>query len=65
MAKTMKLRLGVADDPTQHQPSLSDCLSAVLQQAAPLMTELLQGLEAGALATGPRRVAAFQLSMTP
>ena len=60
MAKTMKLRLGVADDPTQHQPSLSDCLSAVLQQATPLMTELLQGLEAGALATGPRRVAAFQ-----
>jgi hypothetical protein len=60
MAKTMKLRLGVADDPTQQQPSLSDCLSAMLQQADPLMTELLQGLEAGALATGPRRVAAFQ-----
>lgn len=60
MAKTMKLRLGVADDPTQQQPSLSDCLAAMLQQAEALMSELLQGLEAGALATGPRRVAAFQ-----
>lgn len=60
MAKTMKLRLGVADDPTQQQPSLSDCLAAMLQQADAVMGELLQGLEAGALATGPRRVAAFQ-----
>ena len=34
MAKTLKLRLGVADDPTQQQPSLSDCLEAMLQQAA-------------------------------
>ncbi len=61
MAKTMKLRLGVADDPTQLQPSLSDCLAAMLQQANALMAEVLQGLEAGAIASGPRRVAAFQL----
>jgi hypothetical protein len=33
MAKMMKLRLGVADDPTALQPSLSDCLGAMLQQA--------------------------------
>jgi len=61
MAKTMKLRLGVADDPTQQQPSLSDCLSAMLQQADTLMTEVLIGLEAGTTATGPRRIPSFQL----
>ena len=60
MAKTMKLRMGVADDPTQLQPSLSDCLAAMLKQAEALMDQVLQGLEAGALATGPRRIAAFQ-----
>jgi hypothetical protein len=61
MAKTMKLRLGVADDPTQLQPSLSDCLSTVLKQADTLMGEVIQGLETGATTvTGPRRVAAFQ-----
>src|SRR5437868_6304282 len=61
MAKTMKLRLGVADDPTQMQPSLSDCLAAMLQQADALMADVLQGLEAGTAATSPRRVPAFQL----
>ena len=61
MAKMMKLRVGVADDPTQMQPSLSDCLGAMLKQAEGLVHEVLQGLETGALATGPRRVAAFQL----
>jgi hypothetical protein len=60
MAKMMKLRVGVADDPTALQPSLSDCLAATLKQADPLMNEVLQGLELGALATGPRRIAAFQ-----
>ena len=57
--KMLKLRLGVADDPTALQPSLSDCLAAMLKQAEPLIDEVLQGLEASALATGPRRVAAF------
>src|SRR3954469_4908225 len=61
MAKTMKLRLGVADDPTQLQPSLSDCLAAMLQQAESLMGDVLQGLEAGTAASSPRRVPAFQL----
>src|SRR5690349_2743111 len=32
MAKMMKLRLGVSDDPTALQPSLSDCLGAMLKQ---------------------------------
>ncbi|HEY0824201.1 MAG TPA: DUF1631 family protein [Ramlibacter sp.] len=57
----MKLRLGVADDPTQLQPSLSDCLAAMLKQAEPLIEQVLQGLEDGALATGAKRVPAFQL----
>ncbi|MBC5784312.1 DUF1631 family protein [Ramlibacter sp. USB13] len=61
MAKTLKLRLGVADDPTQLQPSLSDCLAAMLQQADPLMTEVLDGLAAGAAGTSARRLPAFQL----
>ena len=60
MAKTVKLRLGVSDDPTALQPSLGDCMAATLQQAEPLMAQILQGLETNALATGPRRVAAFQ-----
>lgn len=58
--KMLKLRLGVSDDPTAQQPSLSDCLAAMLKQAEPLMDEVLQGLEAGALGTGARRLAAFQ-----
>ncbi|HEX7891199.1 MAG TPA: DUF1631 family protein [Ramlibacter sp.] len=58
--KTMKLRLGVADDPTALQPSLHVCLAATLEQAGPLMDDVLQGLELGALATGGKRVAALQ-----
>lgn len=60
MAKMMKLRVGVADDPAALQPSLSDCLEALLKQAEPLMTEVLLGLDLGAAATGPRKIAAFQ-----
>jgi hypothetical protein len=60
MAKMMKLRLGVADDPAALQPSLSDCLAAMLQQADGLMDEVLNGLLAGTAPTGPRRIAAFQ-----
>ncbi len=60
MAKMMKLRLGVSDDPTQLQPSLSDCLAAMLQQAEGLMNDVLHGLEVGASATGSKRVAALQ-----
>lgn len=56
----MKLRLGVADDPTALQPSLSDCLAAMLKQADALISDILNGLEAGAAATGPRRIATFQ-----
>lgn len=60
MAKTTKLRLGVADDPTALQPSLSDCLAAALKQSERLVAEVLQGLEAGLAASGPRRLPALQ-----
>lgn len=60
MAKMLKLRLGVADDPNALQPSLNDCLAAMLQQAEPLMAEVLTGLDLGAAGVGPRRIAAFQ-----
>lgn len=56
----MKLRVGVADDPTALQPSLNDCLAAMLQQAEPLFLQVLQGLEMGAVSAGARRVSAFQ-----
>jgi len=60
MAKTLKLRLGVSDDPTALQPSLSDCLGAMLQQAEPLVAQVLQGLELGTSATGAQRLGALQ-----
>ncbi|MDB5856700.1 MAG: hypothetical protein JWQ76_389 [Ramlibacter sp.] len=56
----MKLRVGVSDDPTALQPSLNDCLAAMLQQAEPLFIGVLHGLETGATAAGARRVQAFQ-----
>ncbi|WP_167772535.1 DUF1631 family protein [Ramlibacter henchirensis] len=60
MAKILSMRLGVADDPTALQPSLNDCLSTTLQQAAPLMAEVVDGLVRGAAPVGPQSVAAFQ-----
>jgi hypothetical protein len=59
MAKMMKLRLGVADDPSALQPSLSDCLAAMLQHSDALMDEVLKGMVAGTVA-GPRRIGGFQ-----
>jgi hypothetical protein len=60
MAKMLKLRLGVADDPAALQPSLNDCLGAVLQQSEPLIAEVLQALVKGSAPVGPQSVAAFQ-----
>jgi hypothetical protein len=60
MAKLLKLKLGVADDPTALQPSLNDCLATMLQQAEALMGEVLQGLVKGMAPLGPQSVAAFQ-----
>lgn len=60
MAKMLKLRLGVADDPTALQPSLNDCLAAMLDQADLLMTDVLLGLQHGTASSGSRRIPGFQ-----
>src|SRR5674476_1118210 len=64
MAKLLKLRLGVSDDPTAFQPSLNDCLDAILQQAEMLMTDVLNGLVAAAVPSAARRIAGFQQTGT-
>lgn len=64
MANLLKLRLGVSDDPTALQPSLNDCLEAMLQRAEFLMADVINGLLAASAATGPRRIAALQLAST-
>jgi hypothetical protein len=60
MATLLKLRLGVSDDPTAFQPSLNDCLEAMLQQADVLATEMLNGLVAATAPNSSRRIAGFQ-----
>ena len=60
MAKLLKLRIGVSDDPTAMQPSLNDGLEAILQQAEMLITDVLNGLAAAAVPSGARRIASFQ-----
>lgn len=60
MATLLKLRLGVSDDPTAFQPSLNDCLEAMLQQADLLVTDMLDGLVAACAPTSPRRIPGFQ-----
>ncbi|HEX9718517.1 MAG TPA: DUF1631 family protein [Ramlibacter sp.] len=59
MANLLKLRLGVSDDPTAFQPSLNDCLEAMLQQAELLMSDVLNGLTAAAAPSGARRTPGF------
>ncbi|MBG9390297.1 DUF1631 family protein [Caenimonas aquaedulcis] len=60
MATLLKLRLGVSDDPTAFQPSLNDCLEAMLQQSDLLVTEMLNGLVAATAPNSTRRIAGFQ-----
>ena len=60
MAKLLKLRIGVADDPTALQPSLNDCLEAMLQQAELLVRDMLAGLVEATAPNSPKRVAGFQ-----
>ncbi len=60
MAKLLKLRLGVSDDPQALQPSLADCLEVMLQQAPLLMTDVINGLVLAIAPNGPRRVPALQ-----
>jgi hypothetical protein len=59
MASLLKLRLGVSDDPTTLQPSLNDCLEAILQQSDMLINDMLKGLVAATL-PGARRIVGFQ-----
>src|SRR5438105_7804316 len=63
MASLLKLRLGVSDDPTALQPSLNDCLEAILQQSDLLVGDMLKGLVASTL-PGARRIAGFQQPAT-
>ncbi|AEG92242.1 DUF1631 family protein [Ramlibacter tataouinensis] len=60
MAKLLKLRLGVSDDPTALQPTLADCLQALLSQSEPLMAQVIEGLQLAAAPAGPRRIPGFQ-----
>jgi len=60
MAKLLKFRIGVSDDPTAREPSLNDCLDAVLQQADLLIADVLAGLVAASLPTAARRAASLQ-----
>ncbi len=60
MSKLLQLRLGVSHDPSALQPTLGDCIEAVLQHSERLMTDVLQGLEAVVLVPGPRRSHALQ-----
>ncbi|AMO24311.1 hypothetical protein GCM10027034_14730 [Ramlibacter solisilvae] len=60
MANLLKLRLGVSDDPTAFQPSLNDCLEAMLKQADFLVTDMLGGLVAATAPNSARRIAGFQ-----
>src|SRR5512133_2160005 len=61
MATLLKLRLGVSDDPTAFQPSLNDCLEAMLQQSDVLVNDMLKGLVAACAPANARRLPAFQL----
>jgi hypothetical protein len=60
MAKLLKLRLGVADDPTTLQPSINDCLEAMLQQADLLVSDMLAGLVEASAPGSTKRIAGFQ-----
>lgn len=45
MKKFLSRRLGVSDDPTAEKPSLHDCIEAVLEQASPLIDDVVKGLD--------------------
>jgi hypothetical protein len=64
MANLLKLRLGVSDDRSAFQPSLNDCLEALLQQADLLISDVLKGLVLAASPTNARRIAGFQQPST-
>ncbi|MBC5765926.1 DUF1631 family protein [Ramlibacter albus] len=59
MAKLLK-RMGVADDPTALQPSLNDCIEAMLGHCDTLIIEMLVGLTHASTPGHPRHVRGFQ-----
>ena len=60
MAKLLKLRIGVADDPTALQPTLNDCLEAMLPQTDLLVHDVITGLVAATAPNSQKRIAGFQ-----
>ena len=61
MAKLLKLRLGLSDDPSASLLSLNDCLEAMLAQADLLIHDMLSGLEAAAAApAATQRIVGFE-----
>jgi hypothetical protein len=60
MAKLLKFRIGLSDDPGALAPSLNDCIEAVLQQAEKLMTDVIEGLVLATLPSNARRNEALQ-----
>jgi hypothetical protein len=60
MANLLKLRIGVSHDPTSLQPSLNDCLEAMLQQADLLVKDMLAGLVEATAPGTSKRIAGFQ-----
>jgi len=60
MATLLKLKLGVSDDHNAFQPSLNDCLEAMLRQSDFLVTDMLSGLMAACAPSSARRIAGFQ-----
>jgi Protein of unknown function (DUF1631) len=64
MAKLLKFRIGVSDDATAREPSLNDCIEAVLQQAELLATDVIRGLDLAAQPSNARRNAVLQQPAT-
>lgn len=62
MAKLLKFGLGVSHDPAAFQPTLHDCLEAMLQQADLLISDVVKGLSLACTPSGARRNSAFQLT---
>ncbi|MGE4239315.1 DUF1631 family protein [Ramlibacter sp.] len=60
MATKLLKRMGVADDPSALQPTLNDCLDAMLQHADLLMGEVLAGLMQASSPNHPRRLLHLQ-----
>ena len=60
MAKQLKFRIGVSDDPMARQPSLNDCLEAMLKHSDLLVKEMLTSLVGATSPDTKKRVAGFQ-----